>query len=283
MKRKILVDTLRLLHSILMELVHSLCLKTPPTVSCQLHNFLFFLQRRKIRFKYVKHLQLYEAKEHGEAKFFGDLQRGFECYSRGFQRRGEFLAHSYCLHEIEFAPDDIVIDCGANYADLFIFLKSHIKEANYVTFEPGPVEYKCISMNVPDARNLNLGLSNELGELDFYLCSKTGDSSLVKPIKYTDVVKVNVTTLDYFMAAEGIGSCKLLKLEAEGWEPEILDGAKNFIRKCEYVAIDGGRERGENCELTFHTLNNYLLKNGFVMQDIYGPSYRAVYKNMCLE
>ena len=72
----------------------------------------------------------------------------------------------------------------------------------------------------------------------------------------------------------------MLKLEAEGWEPEILDGAKEFINICDYVAIDGGLERGETAEATFPAINNFLMNNGFEMIDIQGPSYRALFKKV---
>jgi hypothetical protein len=70
----------------------------------------------------------------------------------------------------------------------------------------------------------------------------------------------------------------LLKLEAEGFEPEILEGLDIMIQRCEYIAIDGGYEKGENCEQTFTSCTNYLLSNGFKIIDIYFPWFRALYK-----
>ena len=94
------------------------------------------------------------------------------------------------------------------------------------------------------------------------MSSSAGDSSLIKPAYFNDIIKIKVTTLDKIMTATGITRCKLLKLETEGWEPEILQGASKFLRCCEYVAIDGGLERGENSVSTFNLLNNFLMKNG---------------------
>ena len=206
------------------------------------------------------------------------MTRGFDFYSRSVKKRGNVLADSYCLKHVKFSSDDIVIDCGANYGDLFLYLGDKINESNYVALEPSPIEYQCLLNNVPKARVLNLGLSNSNGELDFYLCSESGDSSLVEPKNYTEVVKVSVRTLDSLVDELKIKKCRLLKLEAEGWEPEILDGAKEFIKLCDYVAIDGGLERGVSEEATFPAINNFLLKSGFEMFDINGPSYRALFR-----
>ena len=160
---------------------------------------------------------------------------------------------------------------------MFIPLQEIIDEENYIAFEPGPIEFKCISKSLPKARNLNVGLSNKEDVMKFYLCSATGDSSLVETQNYTEIIEVEVTTLDNFAKLHNINSCKLLKLEAEGWEPEILNGAKDFIKKCEYIVIDGGPERGLNDELTFQRLNNKLLNSGYEMIDICGFAYRALY------
>ena len=54
-----------------------------------------------------------------------------------------------------------------------------------------------------------------------------------------------------------------MKLEAEGYEPEILLGAKDSIKNIDYIAIDGGYERGIKQEETFTILTNRLIENGF--------------------
>ena len=268
----IIIRTIRLFF-------RSIELILPPKLACNLQNLLLLIVRSELRYKYDPKLRLYVAYEKNFFRYFGDLKRGFDFYGTSLIKRGNMLYNSYCLHNISFDKWDIVVDCGANYADLFIPLKDKIEEENYITFEPGPTEHKCIKKSVPNSRNFNLGLSNKEGLMNFYLCSATGDSSLIKPQKFTEIVDVKVTTLDNFMAQENIIKCKLLKLEAEGWEPEILMGANSFLKICEYVAIDGGRERGTKKELTFHVLNNHLTDIGFKMIDLNGHAYRALYKN----
>ena len=67
----------------------------------------------------------------------------------------------------------------------------------------------------------------------------------------------------------------MLKVEAEGYEPEILLGAGDKINNFEYIAIDGGYEKGINKEQTFAEQTNILLDNGFELIDIYFPWYRG--------
>ena len=257
--------------------------KTSPSIACYLQNIFLFLHGSKLRFYFDKKNKLFFAKEGDLIRHFNSMERGFYYYKRSLILRGESLAYSYCLQNIQFNPDDIVVDCGANYGDLFLYLKGKIKEENYIAFEPGTLEYNCISKSLPKAKNLNLGLSNHEAELDFYISSDSGDSSLSEPKSYSKIIKAKFITLDSFLLSSNINEFKLLKLEAEGWELEILEAAVEFIKSCEYIAVDGGRERGKKQELTLHKVNNYLKDKNFEMIDINGPAYRALYKNLKLK
>ena len=183
-----------------------------PSFACKLQNLFVAAHRAKIRYRYNQKNGLYIATENDLVRYFGDMGRGFDFYARSIEKRGKNLADSYCMQHISFNCNDVVIDCGANYGDLYLYLKDKIKESNYIAIEPGPMEYKCLLNSVPEAQVLNLGLSNSNGELDFYLCSKSGDSSFVKPRNYTDVVKVKIKTLDCLVKELKVSSCKILML-----------------------------------------------------------------------
>ena len=76
-----------------------------------------------------------------------------------------------------------------------------------------------------------------------------------------------------------INKIKLLKVEAEGYEPEILEGIGSMLKKIQYIAVDGGYERGIINEQTFTDITNYLLHNGFEIIDINFVHYRALFLN----
>ena len=273
-------STVRYFYYLIRSLLRVIQRFLSPNLSCKLQNLFLFLCGSKLRFYFIKDEKIYLAKENAEKRYFANQDRGFGLYGYSLLKRGEFLFNSYCLGRINFNLNDIVIDCGANYADLFLKLKHKILPKNYITFEPNLEEYNCIIKNVIGSRNFNLGLSNSEGDMNLFLPSSGGDACFVKPQNFEKSAIVKVTTLDNFMISEKIKKCKLLKLEAEGWGPEVLEGALNFFKICQYIAIDGSRERGMNKEPTFHTMNNVLLKNNYIMIDINGPAYRALYKNI---
>ena len=60
----------------------------------------------------------------------------------------------------------------------------------------------------------------------------------------------------------------MLKLEAEGCEPEILEGLGKKLEKIEFISADLGFERGKNADSTLVPVTNYLLGRGFELVDV---------------
>ena len=77
----------------------------------------------------------------------------------------------------------------------------------------------------------NIGLWSSDGFENFYISSEQADSSLIKPNKYSSKIEVKTVKLDNIVSKK----IKLFKLEAEGAEPEILQGAMNSLSKIEYI------------------------------------------------
>jgi FkbM family methyltransferase len=242
-------------------------------------NLYSLFRRKKFRFSYDQINNVFKIVDNNQACFFSDIKRGFSLYREGIDNRENFLFNSYCLQNIKFNNNDVVIDCGANSGDLFLRLNKLIKADNYIAIEPNPSDFRILSLNVPkESILINKALGNVNSKLSFYVSTSSGDSSLIEPVKYDDIIKVDVVRLDELLLDLKKTKIKLLKLEAEGFEPEILEGLGSSIKYCEYISVDGGYERGINAEQTFTSITNYLLTNGFEIVDIYFPWHRALFK-----
>ena len=254
-----------------------------PRLSCFLENLIAFLSNRKVRFSYDRLTKFYCATEVKLICNFTNKQYGFWLYRNGIQARGEFLFSSYCLNSMDFEEGDVIIDCGANSGDLTLELKKRAPKARYVGVEPNPEDFKVLNKNLDletsECVNKALGERNEV--LNFYVCTENADSSLIEPPSYTEIIDVEVVRLDDLCNELGINKIKLLKLEAEGYEPEILNGTTGILDFIEYVAVDGGYERNKDNEQTLTRVTNFLLENKFKMVDIYFPWYRALYRKRC--
>ena len=118
--------------------------------------------------------------------------------------------------------------------------------------------------NVAPSQTLNIGLWYSDGELDFFVASQRADSSFIEPPTYDKIIKVPTKRLDSLLTNKKI---KLLKLEAEGAEPEVLYGCEKILDRIEYISADVGFERGVEQTNTLAAVTNYLLSNGFELID----------------
>ena len=251
-----------------------------PSVACFLQNLAQFLINAPTRFSFDKKLQLYVAAHNGKCRYFPDFKRGFRLYTFGIATRARTLAESYHIDQIKFDRDDVIVDCGANYGDLFTFLEEKLKQQNYYAVEPSPKEMRCLRLNYPNAVHCEVALSDRNGTSKFFLNTRQADSSLVEPHYYSETITVETCRLDDLPSLEHIKKIKLLKIEAEGFEPEILKGAIKTIQKTKYIAVDGGFERGTDKSETYTSAVNFLVSRNFELVSTNFQSLKALFKKV---
>ncbi|WP_077963158.1 FkbM family methyltransferase [Ensifer adhaerens] len=184
-------------------------------------------------------------------------------YKRGIQPRMKQLSESYLLHRITGPLEGAFIDCGANIGELGAY--SRAKGLEYHAFEPENLEADCCDRNnFGGRRGTNrFGLWSSDGELTFYSKPGTADGSLFETEAYVDQFKIQVRSLDSYAAEVGLKKVAVLKIEAEGAEPEILTGAYETLKSTTYVTVDCGFEKGVKKESTLVPVFNILLEAGF--------------------
>ena len=187
-------------------------------------------------------------------------------YTSGVSKRINSLAQAYFQNEI---PEDFkgtFIDCGANVGELSLFVakKYHCK---ILAFEPEPMEFQCLLSNLlsfDSAVAFNKALWEEKKELIFYSSPQTADSSLIPSEPNQDKIVIQAITLDSLLSddelSEGI---IIVKIEAEGAEPEVIKGGRELLEKAALVLVDGGPERGFLKEKTEPQNDQELQKLGF--------------------
>jgi FkbM family methyltransferase len=214
------------------------------------------------------------------------LSRSDWLYANGFKARANQLATSYALENVGLRDGDIVIDCGANYGDIALHIDSLGIRTKYIGIEPSPLDFKCLCLNLKGSAQetilKNIALSEKPGLLEFYIDCERASSSLFCPPSYSEIAMVEVQTLDILCKRAEIQgkTIKLLKLEAEGLEPEICKGMENTLENIHYIAADLGPERGPNEEVTAPDVINFLLERGFEVKGI-GERYslRILFEN----
>jgi FkbM family methyltransferase len=202
-------------------------------------------------------------------------------YRYGLSAKIEKLAHIYMLDKIEFLDGDCVIDCGANVGEIGFWLKAQGKNIDIISIEPEPEEADCCDLNLysGEPKTVRKALWRNEGTMTLYSKNASADSSLFEIARYESTRMVEVTTISSLLNERKIAAVKLLKLEAEGAEPEILAGAEDCLERVEYISADLGPERGLALESTAAAVTNFLISRGFMLIDVVPGRWTFLFKN----
>jgi FkbM family methyltransferase len=204
-------------------------------------------------------------------------------YRRGILRRVTTLAKTYHLPDIPDVKGGTLIDCGANIGELGVWAKT--MGMHYIAFEPEECEARCIEINVFDGapQTRRLALWNETKTLEFYHKPETADSSLIEMADYDTMTKVSATRLDEVIEVRELSYPVVLKIEAEGAEPEALEGAGMLLAHIDYITVDCGPERGKEKRHTFIETCQFLNSQGFTPEAVNFSRHTVLYRNHSLK
>lgn len=146
---------------------------------------------------------------------------------------GEYLLMNQFLK-----PNDIVFDVGANRGDWSELALHANQSIRIFAFEPIPEVFQRLKNHfhsVDNIRAFNLALSDETGQSNFYSYSNQTELSGFfdreilrnRPIK---LITVPSDTLDRFCAEHNIQIIDFLKIDTEGAEWKVLNGAKELLQ-----------------------------------------------------
>jgi FkbM family methyltransferase len=175
----------------------------------------------------------------------------------------EFNDMGFLLHFLR--KDDLFVDIGANIGSYTVLAGAHVG-ATVVSVEPVPQTFEHLKRNIAINQineNVvvhNLALGNEKGHISF---TSTFDTmNHVATATETDTIEVPVETLDNILEKEK--EPVLLKIDVEGFETDVLNGASSTLQKNSLKAIiielNGSGSKYGYDEIHLH---EKLLVNGY--------------------
>jgi|TARA_B110000259_G_scaffold90249_1_gene104791 FkbM family methyltransferase len=161
---------------------------------------------------------------------------------------------------------DVFIDIGANIGYYSILAGKFNPNIRVIAFEPseGAMIYACENVRINNLEDIikiePLALFNKTGELDFYnvtnpkfstIYNLSGEHNLTESknkLKYAKV-KTNGIKLDTYLKDVDLERIDLLKIDTEGSEYLILEGAGKVLKKDRPIVI---------CETLFNLIEEKL-------------------------
>lgn len=158
-------------------------------------------------------------------------------------------------------PDSIVIDAGANIGVFSILAAKLAQNGKIFAFEPVKNTYDILKKNVgqiPQVVVLNQGLGDKEKSQEILTASRNvgmnamADSELaLKNKRYFDgSEKTYITTIDNAVEKQKIQRVDFIKIDTEGYESQIIEGARQTIRKWKpTIAMSAYHRKNDKYEL----------------------------------
>jgi FkbM family methyltransferase len=137
-----------------------------------------------------------------------------------------------------------IFDVGANFGQTVIHYKALFPDSLIYAFEPHPEAYSRLintTNKLKDVQTFELALGNYNGTADFYMNTYSETSSLLKNAQSGKEIwgegamtpagskQVNISTLDSFMKTHSVPVIDILKLDTQGTEYQIIEGASHIL------------------------------------------------------
>jgi FkbM family methyltransferase len=141
----------------------------------------------------------------------------------------------FLLHFLR--ENDLFVDIGANVGSYTVLGAAHVA-ASVIAIEPVPATFAHLQQNIrinqlyEKVKTLNIALGSEAGKI--YFTSKLDTENHVAVGNEADTFEVAVQKLDEVLAGK---LPLLLKIDVEGFETEVLNGAATTLQNSSVKAI----------------------------------------------
>jgi FkbM family methyltransferase len=175
-------------------------------------------------------------------------------YGQGsnFKNSGEIEAMKYVKSKLKKA-NPILFDVGANIGNYTLTLTEIFgTDVTIYSFEPSANTFKRLLENIKTRNNIhahNIALSNSKGSAELFSTENNSEvASLINLDRTIEkygsntVETIQMDTLDNFCLTNSISTIDFLKIDVEGFELTMLQGAANMLneRKIAFIQFEFG-------------------------------------------
>jgi FkbM family methyltransferase len=190
------------------------------------------------------------------------------------------------LHNTDFS---ILFDIGANLGQSTKNFIEFFPNATIYSFEPANASFTELQklFNKRDkVKCFNIALSNENGNLNFFINKKNPFStmnSLLKEEKLDksndyEIQNVETQTLDFFCKNKNINHINYLKVDTEGNDLSVLKGAEKMLANSsiDIIQVEVGMNPTNKFHNSFDEVKQYLQEYKYFLFGIYDQSHEWV-------
>jgi FkbM family methyltransferase len=180
----------------------------------------------------------------------------------------------------------VFFDIGANRGQTIRSLKTIFPQSHIYSFEPDPIIFKKLTMqnSLEGVKCFNLALGKSEGNYPFWVSPIDETSTLflpnldsawnkkkaailgLSPNDMYESIEVQVTTVDKFVLNENIEFIDLLKIDVEGGELQVLQGASECFKKGIISVVQFESHNDDLRPSQKNEIEQFLNKHGFLRE-----------------
>jgi FkbM family methyltransferase len=173
----------------------------------------------------------------------------------------------------------VLFDVGANVGQTAGAMRRYFPRAEIHAFEPIDETHRMLSRNArrwPNVRphRLAMGRASETREVVLQNDSLFNSLRLSAPLDAgaeRRLERIEVSTVDEFCERHGIDTVDVLKIDAQGYDLEVLLGAGRMLsaKRVAFVFVEVGFQPNDIINSPFAPLNEHLTARGFRLSGFY--------------
>jgi FkbM family methyltransferase len=184
-------------------------------------------------------------------------------------------------------PIKTILDVGANIGQSALFYQETFPESTIYCYEPIPAIYNQLKENTRNysaIHSFQKGVGAKSGELQIVLLedqlSQQHSFNKVSS-KDEESILVPITTIDEILEKNGIKTIDLLKIDTEGFELEVIEGASKSIanNQLKLIYLEVGLSSKNEHNTSFIKVLPILEKLGFTFYGLYEISHIGIQAN----
>ena len=153
-----------------------------------------------------------------------------------------WMINEYCIEDFQIAQNDTIIDIGAHIGLFSLLVSQFCKAGKILSFEPVRENFDLLVSNlklnhIDNVLPFNMAVSKNADELSLFLNNDQSAHSIF--YKSSESISVESISLQKIFDENKISSCKLLKLDCEGSEYQIIDSLPSkYLDKIQNIVIE---------------------------------------------
>ena len=153
-----------------------------------------------------------------------------------------WMINEYDVEDFEINTNDTVIDLGAHIGLFSLLVSQLCKTGKILSFEPVSENFDLLVSNlklnrIENILPFNMAVSKNSGRLDLFLNNDQSAHSIFS--KSSESISAESPSLQKIFDENKISSCKLLKLDCEGAEYQIIDSLPSeYLDKIQNIVME---------------------------------------------